>query len=160
MKIPGAAVFVLLLAIKFGWAAVGETEEQLKARYEKSYGDIPTEAFGPMRAFMFGKYIVGVALANGISDMEMFSKSDESDMSASEIDALLKANGEGQWKAESTGKPNWRRWRRDDESLVALYDTKRHFLYINSRKFYEQQGKKMEEPALATPNPAEKLFRP
>jgi hypothetical protein len=98
-----------------------------------------------MRGFMSPGYVVGVKLVNGVSEMEMFSKNDESDMSASEIENLLKGNGAGEWKAEQTGKPKWRRWRREDQALVALYDTMRHFLYISSKKFYEEQGKKIEE---------------
>ena len=131
-------------------ASIGETEAAISARYGKSIGDIPTEGFGIMRGFMSPGYVVGVKLVNGVSEMEMFSKNDESDMSASPIESLLKGNGAGEWKAEQTGKPKWRRWRREDQALVALYDTMRHFLYISSRKFYDEQAKKMEETPKAS----------
>src|SRR5207253_1018480 len=68
-------------------------------------------------------------------------------MPASEIDRLLKKNSQGDWKAESTGKPHWRRWRRDDGSAVALYDTVRHFLYVTSKNFYDIKGQQMEQQA-------------
>ena len=126
-------------------AGIGETEAAISARYGKSIGDIPTEGFGIMRGFISAGHVVGVKLVNGVSEMEMFSKADESDMSASEIESLLKGNGAGEWKAEPTGKPKWRRWQREDRAMVALYDTMRHFLYISSRKFYDEQGKKIEE---------------
>ena len=90
-------------------------------------------------------YVVAVKLIDGRSQMEMFSKNDQSDLSAGEIEKLLRENGAGEWKAELiTGKPGWRRWRREDGALVALYDAGRHFLYINSKQFYEDQGKKIE----------------
>ena len=126
-------------------ARIGETEEEIAARYGKPVADIPTQAFGNVRGFKSNEYIVGVAFVNGVSNMEMFSKTDQSDMTATEIKNLLQANGPGEWKAEGTGKPNWRRWRRDDDALVALYDAGRHFLYINSKKYYEDQAYKLEE---------------
>jgi hypothetical protein len=126
-------------------ASIGEDEAAISARYGKSVGDIPTAGFGIMRGFMSAGYVVGVKLVNGVSEMEMFSKADESDMSASQIESLLKGNGAGEWKAEQTGKPKWRRWHRADRAMVALYDTMRHFLYISSRKFYDEQAKKIEE---------------
>lgn len=76
--------------------------------------------------------------------MEMFPKSDQSEMTASEIEALLKANDAGEWKAEGTGKAKWRRWPTQAKALVALYDVGQHFLYINSKQFYENQGKRIE----------------
>jgi hypothetical protein len=141
----------IAVAVWFGLFAtmasgkIGESEEAIAARYGTSVGDIPTQAFGKIRGFQLSQYIVGVAFANGVSNMEMFSKADQSDMTATEIKKLLEANGAGEWKAEGTGKPNWRRWRRDDEALVALYDAGRHFLYISSKKFYEEQVRKLEE---------------
>jgi hypothetical protein len=143
MRTVIGAVTLLAVGTTTASARIGETEAQISARYGRSVGDIPTQAFGKVRGFVAGGYVVGVAFVDGVSYMEMFSKKDQSEMTASEIDTLLKAN-EGEWKAEGTGKPNWRRWRTQDEALVATYDVGRHFLYINSKKFYEEQGKKIE----------------
>src|SRR3989441_10574882 len=134
------ACFVFAALATITSASIGEDEAAISARYGKSIGDIPTEGFGIMRGFISAGHVVGVKLVNGVSEMEMFSKADESDMSASEIESLLKGNGAGEWKAEQTGKPKWRRWQREDRAMVALYDTMRHFLYISSRKFYDEQG--------------------
>lgn len=142
MKNLLCAAVVFAALIMTALARIGETEAQITARYGQSIGDIPTEAFGKVRGFMEPGYLVGVAFVDGLSDMEMFSKNDQSEMSASEIENFLKTNGAGDWKAEETGKPNWKRWRRDDNALVALYDTARHFLYINSKKFFDAQRNK------------------
>jgi hypothetical protein len=135
-----ALVFTFIITASAG---IGETEAQVVARYGPSIGDIPTQAFGKVRGFMQVGHVVGVAFVNGVSDMEMFAKNDKSEMTPAEIEKLLKANGAGEWKVEETGKPNWKRWRREDGAVVALYDTTRHFLYINSKKFFDAQRDKL-----------------
>jgi hypothetical protein len=126
-------------------ANIGENEANVGERYGKSFGEIPTNTFGVITGFIASGYVVGVKFVDGTSEMEMFSKGDQSDMAASEINRLLQKNSTGDWKAEPTGKAHWRRWRRDDGSAVALYDTVRHFLYINSKNFYEIKGQQMEQ---------------
>jgi len=140
-------IFALLCAVFAGpcLANVGESEAAVAERYGKSFGQIPTNTFGVVTGFVAGGYVVGVKFVDGTSEMEMFAKGDRSELPASEIDRLLKKNSAGEWKAELTGKPNWRRWRRDDGSAVALYDAVRHFLYINSKAFYEIKGQQVEQ---------------
>ena len=128
-----------------GFANVGESEAAITERYGKSFGQIPTATFGVITGFIAGGYVIGVKFVDGTSEMEMFSKGDKSDMPASEIARILQKSSLGEWKAELTGKPQWRRWRRDDGSAVALYDAVRHFLYVNSKNFYELKGAQMEQ---------------
>src|SRR5437868_2952992 len=143
-------------------ANIGESEAAIEARYGKSFGQVPTSTFGVVTGFIAGGYVIGVKFVDGVSEMEMFSKGNQSDLPASEIDRLLKRNSPGEWKAEVTGKPHWRRWRRDDGTAVALYDAARHFLYINSKNFYEVKGQQIEQqewnfsdkPQSATPGTA------
>jgi hypothetical protein len=138
-------LFLGIVPWSFLLANVGETETQIDARYGKTFGDVPTKAFGVMKGFVFGGYVVGVKVVDGISEMEMFSKSDQSDFPASELDKLIKGTDGSVWKAEQTGKSNWRRWRREDGNAVALYDASRHFLYISSGVFYETKGRQIEQ---------------
>ena len=140
------SLFVLLVgSMSICRANIGESEAAIGERYGKTFGQIPTSTFGVVNGFVAGGFVVGVKLVDGTSEMEMFAKGDQSELPASEIDRLLKKNSPGDWKAELTGKPQWRRWRRDDGSAVALYDTIRHFLYINSRNFYEVKGQQLEQ---------------
>lgn len=145
MKTLIGGVILLAVGMTIASARIGETEAQISTRYGASVGDVQTQAFGKVRGFILAGYVVGIAFVNGLSHMEMFSKNDQSEMSAKEIETLLRADDAGEWKAEGTGKPKWRRWRTPDEALVAVYDARRHFLYINSKEFYEAQGKKIEE---------------
>jgi hypothetical protein len=138
-----AVSLVLLVCSRSLLARIGETEAQIKARYCQSIGDIPTETFGPVRGFALREYVVGVKFLNGTSAMEMVSRNDEAEIKPQEIDALLKKHGaEVEWKVDKFEKPDWKRWRTQDGSLVAVYDSKRHFLYVNSKEFYNEHGER------------------
>jgi hypothetical protein len=138
--------FAFVLLCSPVWARIGETEAQITTRYGQSIGDIPTEFFGPVRGFAMPGFVVGVKLANGVSVMEMISKNDQSEMTPQEIDTLLRKHGADlHWNVDPFDKPNWKRWRSQDGSLIAVYDTKRHFLYVNSKKFYQEQGDKINK---------------
>ena len=138
------ALFVLVASGACAWARIGESEAQIAARYGTPIGDIPTETFGPVRGYLMPGVIVGVKLVDGVSQMEMLAKTDKSGMSATEIAGFLKANGaDAKWNPDPFDKPNWRRWRSEDGSLVAVYDMRRHFLYINARKFYDDVGRRL-----------------
>jgi hypothetical protein len=140
---PIAVSLVLLVCSRSLLARIGETEAQVMARYGQSIGDIPTETFGPVRGFALREYLVGVKFLNGTSAMEMVSRNDQAEIKPQEIDALLKKHGaEVEWKVDKFEKPDWKRWRTQDGSLVAVYDSKRHFLYVNSKEFYNEHGKR------------------
>ena len=146
-------LFVMVLVPIGTRANIGENQAEVDARYGKTLGDVNTSGFGVMRGYSSPEYVIAVKLIDGASEMEMISKSNQSDMSASEIERWLKANGTGEWKAEPTGNPRWRRWRRADQDAVALYDAMRHFLYVSSTRFYDAQLGKAEGLEGA-PNPA------
>ncbi len=140
---PIAVSLILLVCSRSLLARIGETEAQVMARYGQSIGDIPTETFGPVRGFALREYLVGVKFLNGTSAMEMVSRNDQAEITPQEIDALLKKHGaDVEWKVDKFEKPDWKRWRTQDGSLVAVYDSKRHFLYVNSKEFYNEQGKR------------------
>jgi hypothetical protein len=140
---PIAVSLILLVCSRSLLARIGETEAQVMARYGQSIGDIPTETFGPVRGFALREYLVGVKILNGTSAMEMVSRNDQAEIKPQEIDALLKKHGaDVEWKVDKFEKPDWKRWRTQDGSLVAVYDSKRHFLYVNSKEFYNEQGKR------------------
>jgi hypothetical protein len=81
--------------------------------------------------------VVGVKFVHGISAMEMITKNDQSAMTPEEIAALLTIHGvEALWQREAWNRPDWQRWRTQDGALVAVYDMRRHFLYINTNQFY------------------------
>ena len=98
--------FVLLLGalgLITASARIGENEAQIAARYGKTIGDIPTAAFGKVRGFMQPGYLVGVAFVDGVSDMEMFSKTDQSDITSSEMENHFQS----QWRRRMERRGNW-----------------------------------------------------
>jgi hypothetical protein len=140
---PIAVSLILFVCSGSLLARIGETEAQVVARYGQSIGDIPTETFGPVRGFALREYLVGVKFLNGTSAMEMISRNDQAEITSQQIDTLLKTHGaDVEWKVDKFEKPDWKRWRTQDGSLVAVYDSKRHFLYVNSKEFYNEQGKR------------------
>ena len=140
---PIAVSLILLVCSRSLLARIGETDAQVMARYGQSIGDTPTETFGPVRGFALREYLVGVKFLNGTSAMEMVSRNDQAEIKPQEIDALLKKHGaDVEWKVDKFEKPDWKRWRTQDGSLVAVYNSKRHFLYVNSKAFYNEQGKR------------------
>src|SRR4029077_1919331 len=140
---PIAVGLVLLVCSRSLLARVGETEAQVMARYGQSIGDIPTKTSGTGRGCHLREYLVGEKFLNGNSAMEMVSRNDQAEIKPQEIDALLKKHGaDVEWKVDEFAKPDWKRWRTRDGSLVAVYDSKRHFLYVNSKQFYNEQGKR------------------
>ena len=152
MKIPIAAVLVLIASTTIVSARIGETEAEISARYGKSIGDIPTQTFGAVRGYMMPGFLVGVKLVDGVSQMEMISKNDQSEMSPEAIETFLKSHGaDVSWTLDNWDRPGWKRWHTQDGLLISVYDTTRHFLYIQSKKFYEDQGKKIEKEQAQKP---------
>src|SRR5947207_15285574 len=139
---PIAVSLILLVCSRSLLARIGETEAQVMARYGQSIGDIPAETFGPVRGFALREYLVGVRFLNGSSAMEMISRNDQAEITPHEIDALLKKHGaDVEWKVHKFEKPDWKRWRNQDGSLVDVYDSKRHFCMSTRRSSITNRAK-------------------
>ena len=110
MKRYSVLSFLLMILAPACFGNVGDSEAMIESRYGKNFGQVPTNTFGVVTGFIAGGYVIGVKFVDGVSEMEMFSKGNQADLAASEIDRLLKKNSPGEWKPELTGKPQWRRW--------------------------------------------------
>jgi hypothetical protein len=122
--VPIAAA--LLLATSNAFARIGETENEIEARYGKPIV-ADTEDFRGHRLILFrtNGMEIGVAFRDGKSAMEIYSNQDKSHISANEIQLLLGANAAGGKWTKSEYVPMWNL---SSEDRVAL-------LTADGRKF-------------------------
>jgi hypothetical protein len=134
---------VLLLLSTFvlstsAFARIGETTEQLNKRYgppvQKSHDN------GDVRRYSFRGFTIIVGLNLGISQCEIYLKSDRSRMSESEIFGLLQANtGNSPWLDDpDENMTNYVYWSRDEKSRVGIYNLAGHSLMVTSKPFLKQ----------------------
>jgi hypothetical protein len=138
-------VLLLLLAIQFSaFARIGETEEQIEARYGKPIADVSRPEIGKAKAYVFSGFEIAVIFANSTSQAELMGKRDHTPIDANEIQLLLKANGNGHsWKSVESPKPFQQKWRRDDDALVAIYFEDSKSLHVTSDNFVSSAAAKM-----------------
>jgi hypothetical protein len=98
------AIAILVLSIGCNvtlLARIGETEQQVEARYGKSIGMLSRGDELPHKAYRFSGLDIVVGFIDGVSQSEFFYKHDKSDFSPNEIALLLEANaGGGKWVRE------------------------------------------------------------
>jgi hypothetical protein len=120
MKIQFLTLFLIVSLTGPAWARLGETEDQLIARY----GD-PTNkgSGGPVGEktswihFKKSGFDIEVILFNGVSSQEHITNSQGDGMTTQEIKTLLDANAQGHaWKELSGGQ----NWQRDDGALASI----------------------------------------
>lgn len=119
---------LLIQAINIAHARIGETEQQIIARYGKSIKDIPSkgarEKYG---AFVFNGFTIIVVFLDGVSQAESYSKDRDGEFSNDEIAALLKANAPAaSWKLKASTPPAKLQWEAkiDKFTVFAIYSKK------------------------------------
>jgi hypothetical protein len=109
MKQLTLIIVVLVSASVSAFARIGDTKQQIEARYGKSIG---TLSMGDEHYRSSGLDIT-VAYIDGVSQSEFFMKQDGSELSENEIAVLLEANvGGSKWiedpSARLTGNLGWK----------------------------------------------------
>jgi hypothetical protein len=109
----------LLILVSHAFARIGETEQQIEARYGKSIRTLESGNQPLTKAYRSSDLSIAVTYIDGVSQSEMFCKQDGSELSSNEIAVLLEANVAGskwiedptipvvlgkQWKLESGGR--------------------------------------------------------
>jgi hypothetical protein len=133
-----------LLIATSAFARIGETEQQIEARYGKPIkliGGVPPGLEGIKRYQSAGLDIY-VNFISGLSEEEYYSKQ-YGKIERAEVDAILQANSQGkEWKEIPSGHPlySWRatRWMLGEinpESTLAEFDGGR--LTIMTKKFLD-----------------------
>jgi hypothetical protein len=135
LKTPFIAIaFFLLVAPAF--ARIGETEQQIEKRYGKSTLTVSTGNEPLQKVYQSSGLNITVTYLDGVSQREIFTKQDGSELSKNEIAILLEANTAGSkwiedptatslagmqgWKLESGGRTA--AFSRDKTRLVITTD--------------------------------------
>ena len=98
----------LLLVASNAFARIGETENEIEARYGKPF-TADSRDFNGYRLVIFrtSGMQIGVAFRDGKSAAEFYSKQDSSDISANEIQVILAANAAGGKWTKAPAVPMW-----------------------------------------------------
>ena len=129
---------LLLVAMslsKPAFARIGETTEQLNKRYgppiAKSHDN------EDVRRYSFRGFTITVGLDQGISQCEIYLKSDRSRMTEGEIHGLLQANaGKSPWLEDpEENSTNYFYQSKDKKSRVGIYSLTGHNLMVTSKPY-------------------------
>jgi hypothetical protein len=107
------------------FARVGETPDQLVARYGQPLNETDQKADGAKLSlarvtFQKGGYQIDVTISGGLSVQEVFKKINGQSMTVDEARLLLNANGQGMdWSAPQK-KTDAIVWTRDDNAVAPL----------------------------------------
>jgi hypothetical protein len=122
-----------LLAFSTAQARLGETEQEVEARYGKPIATIDPDPAMRAVAYQHKGFVIMVTYENGKSGAEIYQKPDKSEITDPERTVLLEANAGGyKWtyKEEVPGQIRW--FNVDRKSRIAWYDTFNHQLCITS----------------------------
>lgn len=111
---------VLLMLVSPAFARIGDTEQQIEARYGKATDTLSKGNEPLQKLYRSSGLDIGVTYIDGVSQIESFRKEDQSALSKNEIALLLEANAAGSkwiedpiasvladlqvWKLESGGR--------------------------------------------------------
>jgi hypothetical protein len=107
------------------FARIGETPDQLVARYGQPLNEVDQKAEGakiPLARVTFqkGGFQIDVTINNGLSVQEIFKKLNSQPISVDEARILLNANAQGMAWAAPQQKPDSTEWIRDDNAVAQL----------------------------------------
>lgn len=127
MKIALPALLFVLLCTAPAWARLGETGDQIVARYGQPLSQSDQKAEGKKIAltilvFQKNGFEIQVSLLDGVSDQESFRKLNGDVFALTEARALLALNSQGLgWEQPADGD-GVKTWTRDDASTAVLTD--------------------------------------
>ena len=145
MKIQLLTLFLLVSLTIPAWARLGETEDQLIARYGKEIHKQKNEANGQQVGWtdlLFGKsgFQIEVMLFNGVSSKETFWKTAGDETTDDEIKTLLNDNAQDHaWNKEAPEDSQGisRKWQRDD-GAVAGFESGR--FYVKAKELIDAEA--------------------
>ena len=144
MKIALTGLCFLLMLNAPAWARLGETGDQIVARYGQPLSQIDQKALGKKVAltvliFQKNGYEIQVSLSDGVSDEESYRKLNGDVISLAEARTLLTINAQGFGWEEPTDGNGVKIWTRDDAATAILSDGG-HSLTIASKDLIDKEN--------------------
>jgi len=157
-------------------ARIGDTEGQIQTRYGNPITVLPsrpTDA-GLTKCYSSDGFSIAITYLNGHSVRETFVKSDNSKITKTEIDRLINGHpGASSEKAQPMAGPesvtaSVQLWRSvDQESRVAIYDSRTRGLFITTQRFIaltnaknRQISPRANRPLFGSSGPTQKNMQP
>lgn len=134
---PGRLLFITLLlagSLLPARANLGETVEQLVARYGKPTGYAEANAKSPFGSLLFRvrPYELVLFILNNKEVGARVSKIDKSDFSPAEMQTIIDAEtGASPWGSTPSSDPTEIHWSRGDHATF-IYDKQKHMLLLSS----------------------------
>jgi hypothetical protein len=124
----------LLTLVSHAFARIGETEQQIEARYGKSTLSFPSSNQPLTKAYESSGLNIVVMYIDGVSQREIFTKQDKSEFSKNEIAILLDANAAGsKWIEDPTARVvGMRGWKLEAGGRKAGYSESARGLLIQT----------------------------
>jgi hypothetical protein len=108
-------------AVDSAAANLGDSEAKINASYGKRI-ETPMQLPGSQgHSYQKGPYTYSVMFKNGVSVFEMYSHTNQRELSPKEIASFLKANAGGATWVLAGDKPAGREWKRSDHKAKAAY---------------------------------------
>ena len=144
------AFFLMLLAgsISSAHANLGDTVEQVVARYGKPVGYSEASATNPFGKVFFvaGGYQLVIFVLNDIEVGARLSKTDKSAFSEAEMKTIMNDDvNNSQWTPTPSTDPTTLQWSRGDKATL-LYDKDKHILIFTSPVMAQALNAPIEKP--------------
>ena len=141
-------VFAILVSVSLAQANVGENQAAIEKRYGKSSSERVLDDHQIHRTYSSKGLKIIVIFLDGVSQAETYGKENNSQLSESEITALLDKNSRGEkWIEAKHPDLSEKMWKLGDEVMVAGYNETDKKLYLFTRAMTEHNKKQKAQDA-------------
>jgi len=148
MKRPTIAI-AFLLSVSIAEANVGENQAAIEKRYGKGFHETILNDHQILRSYSLKGLKIIVTFIDGVSQAETYGKESNSQLSESEITALLHQNSRGEkWIQVNDPHVSDKMWKLPDEVMVAGYNEgdKKLYLFTRAMTEFTKKQKAAEKP--------------
>lgn len=135
MKTLIIAALIVVACLTTVNARVGETEQQIDARYGKPVNDTAHTIVGRAKQYALNGYKIMVVFIDGISQAETIKKLSGAPFSSDEVKVLVANNGAGLRWIEMNSDGTRQEWWRDDQKVRVVHLRRDNVLEFSSPNY-------------------------